>query len=223
MSRRIPASELHLEYDRAYPKELARTCLSIFQELSLLNLASTTYEYLFSDCQERLDLLSRTAPSFFLLVRRAFRREIVLTVARLCDPPRTAGKPNASLRYLLETIGRLGQKDLAEEIERQLAQVSPIVKSIVGQRNKKIAHSDLGVVTGLSEPLPGLQWGELRQVVRGLTDIMNLVERHYRKTETRYDLLIESGGPDHLIFALQQAEQYEREQREKDLGKGPNV
>jgi hypothetical protein len=64
-------------------------------------------------------------------------------------------------------------------------------------------------------PQDSLALDQIQSIIDMINGIMNLVEDAYCNAETKFEMPIEEGGADHLVFALRQAERYEEQEREE--------
>ena len=55
------------------------------------------------------------------------------------------------------------------------------------------------------------------QMVRMINGILNVIERDLRNGETRYEDVIEHGGADHLVCALEMAQEADLREKEEAL------
>ena len=105
MARHMSGAEVREQHLRVLGEELGNLYNRLYQELTLLCAKWQEYRKLYAVSPERVALLNRTAPFFFVTAERVFWEDILLHLARLTDPPKSAGKPNLSIMSLLK-IGR---------------------------------------------------------------------------------------------------------------------
>ncbi len=96
----------------------------------------------------RVHLLNHTASGFFGLCQVAFQTETLIALSRLCDPPESCGKKNASIGYLQRLIRGYCSVDsalaeLADRIEVHCNEIAHSYSKIKPFRNKFLSHSDL--------------------------------------------------------------------------------
>lgn len=101
--------------------------------------------------RKSLDLLNRTASTFFDRCRHALAHDIVLTICQITDPAKLHGKSNLTLKQMLLRMKEAGEcdRDLVARLEEQLHKVDKAVESFREVRNKRLAHLDLEVNLGL--------------------------------------------------------------------------
>ena len=82
--------------------ELGEVYSALWQETALLSIRWFEFLELFATKPSRIDLLNRAAPRFFRTVQDVLFEAVVLHVARMVDPPKSAGKENLSLQAVVE-------------------------------------------------------------------------------------------------------------------------
>ena len=98
---------------------------------------------LFWSGDTRAKLLHRTASGFFDTVYRAILRDVLLGIARLNDPRKTAGQDNLVLERLLHLPEVVADATLCATVMDQFAEVRQRVKLFRDYRHKYLAHLDL--------------------------------------------------------------------------------
>jgi len=72
-------------------EDLGRVYYALWQEVAHLHVLYREYQVLFYE-KETVDLLNSTASSFFAMTQRLLINEIFLSISRITDPLKTAGK-----------------------------------------------------------------------------------------------------------------------------------
>ncbi|MGA2065208.1 MAG: hypothetical protein ABSG86_09570 [Thermoguttaceae bacterium] len=123
--------------------------------------------------REAADLLRSIANDFFALVQGALANSVILSLGRLSDPPGTPGRYNLSFPRLLMLIdGALDPALVAEAKGKWQALVAARgTLSIRALRNKRLAHTDLAVVSGTTT-VAGVSVGEIEALLGGMRDIL---------------------------------------------------
>lgn len=101
-------------------------------EVGILHLYWKEFLEFFGTSQQRIDRLNQGAPGFFRMLQDELFSTNVLHIARLTEPPKTAGKENLTLSKLPELvddrdlknklIGLLGLSNASNVILSRLAQ-----------------------------------------------------------------------------------------------------
>jgi hypothetical protein len=70
-------------------------------------------------------------------------------------------------------------------------------------RNRHIAHRDLSLaLKAPAEPLAEASKKQMDQALKALSDVLNAVDIHYKKSETRFDMTPRHGGAVYLLYVL---------------------
>src|SRR6266851_3091775 len=94
---------------------------ALWQEVTLINMRWHEFVELFGTKKTRIDLLNRAAPFFFRTVQDTLWEAILLHLARLTDPPQSAGKSNLTIRNLPNLITDATLKaDVTKLVEQAL-------------------------------------------------------------------------------------------------------
>jgi len=83
------------------PEPIREPIRSIALEVMLLHAEWDKNCQLFEGSPQQLAILDATAPACFRIIHHCIKTDIILSLARLTDPPASAGKPNLSLRRLM--------------------------------------------------------------------------------------------------------------------------
>src|SRR5438270_3135411 len=100
MGAQSTAEEVHQQYLDAMGPKLGELYSKLWNECVSLHWKWEEYVALFGTTPERIDLLNRSAPSFFRVVQDTLWENILLHIARLTDPPQSVGKDNLTIRRL---------------------------------------------------------------------------------------------------------------------------
>ena len=125
----------------------------IGNELKLLWWQMEAWQELFDiEQQKRQALIQTTAPGFFSIVQVTLAESILLRIARLMDPPKSAGQENSTIRNLGETLSGDSQDSLPSDIRsltEEWSKKDSQTKDEQGKyarlkvlRNKWLAHND---------------------------------------------------------------------------------
>ena len=190
---------------------------AISEELGELHLKWLLFSQLY-ESEDVVNLLTESAPTFFGTCQSVFLDNIILSISRLTDPPKTCGKENLTLERILDSIDS-SFKDLRAELQEILKVVKDSCLFIKNHRDRRIAHSDLKTYfQDHPEPLLGITKEEIEKALLGLRTFVNKVELHFLRIETGYEYLAVADGSSNLVGCLYDAKIY-RDQ----LGKVDNV
>jgi hypothetical protein len=156
------------------------------------------FSQLFTD-PNKVKILNATAASLFQSVEGSMLSDILLSIIRLTDRPKSMGQENLSFNNLIQ---EMPDGSLRAEVVKLLSQIKEKTKDIKTWRDKKLSHNDLQKALG-SFSLPQIQKKDLTDTLELIPRIMNLVHGHFADIEVRYDMSITSQDGDSLLFYLE--------------------
>jgi len=196
------ASQAKADHIAAMGQPLGEQYSALWQELVWLYRIWGEYEDLYGTKPSRVELLNRAAGSFFRVVQDALWEQTLLHIARLTDPPRSAGKPNLSIQGLLSVIEDSKAKEtVSKEVDKAL-NASDFCRD---WRNRRIAHRDLDLALERHpQALAPASRAQVRNALDSIAKVMNAVSMHYLDNETHFKGRLHSGGAS-LLYLLDTA------------------
>ena len=171
------------------------------------------FSQLFTD-QNRVKILNATAISLFQSIEESMLFDILLSITRLTDPPKSVGRENLSFENLLQEIP---SGPLRAGIVNLLSQIKQTAKDIETWRKKKLGHNDLQKAFG-SFSLPPIQKKDLTDTLELIPKVMNLIYGHFSDTEVKYEMCVTSQDGDSLLFYLEYGlDAWEEDKRSHNL------
>ena len=189
------------------PADLREVYQALQQQVLWLIAKRKIYVELYSD-KETVALLNRASPPTFRTVQDALFADTVMSLARMGDPPRSAGKDNLSFRRL--------KKILEEHFDGEISSsCSKLVDAFVDEseplrtiRNRQLAHSDLKTVLGANtDPLPGVSLALIGSLLDRAAEILNELAGAILDSHTTYDDVDSGFSAEGLLIALRLAEE----------------
>ncbi|MFC1611120.1 hypothetical protein ACFL6C_09185 [Myxococcota bacterium] len=166
------------------------------------------FEKLYADDPATVALLNETAGNTFRVIEDSLFESIVLAIARLLDPAKTASQKNLTLQALIDCLRANGQQQLAKSLDSDLKTLKQAAASLRKHRNKRLAHTDCAIKEGASQ-LPALTMGIVRDAAAQVHKLLNRVESALSKSSTAFDYTtLTHGGPGSLIRRLAEAKAY---------------
>jgi hypothetical protein len=154
-------------------------------------------------------LLNKTAPLFFHIVQDIFVDNIILSIQRLLDPAKPAGKQTLSIAHMIDHLAQSGPATLYSEVQDLYSHICSNAARLKTIRDKRLAHNDLSEKRNQSASLyTGVTRTFIDEQITSLCNLMNKIHSSLNDTETHY----ESAGnlPDGslaLIDALRRLDQ----------------
>jgi len=167
-------------------KALGEQYSALWQQLAHLNFRWQGYVELFGEKPSRIDLMNEAAASFFGHLESEKWESILLHLARLTDPPRSAGKFNLTVQSF---------PDLIQDADLRVVLTSKVQVAVQAAmfcrdwRNRRLAHIDLDY--GLDRSVNPLQNGsraDVRMALEALANVMNAISIHYLDSTTSFDV-----------------------------------
>jgi hypothetical protein len=181
MSRTLSADETRQEYITAMGQDLGSVFYRLYHELTLLHIRWREYTELFGTKPERVDLLNRAAGWFFRLVQATMEDYIVLSLSRITDKPKVAGKDTLTVQRLPKLVSDPG---LAAEVQALVDVALVKTKSARDRRNRSIAHIDLLLALGQgAQPLEAASLQSVREALEAIAAVLNRLQVAYLATE----------------------------------------
>src|SRR5665213_1119950 len=175
---------------------------ALWQEVAVLHFDWHEYNELFGAKPERIILMNEVAPHFFRLIQDRLWGTTLLHLARLTDPAKSPGndKTNLSIKGLANLIT---DAKLKEQVSKLVDEAVKSTEFARDWRNRLIGHRDLKLA--LEQPTTPLAQGSRAQVkaaLKAIADVLNAIEGHYFRSETRFDLGGPLGGAVSLLHVL---------------------
>jgi hypothetical protein len=193
--------ELEVRNVKALGEAFGKQYTALFSEVGMLHLYWKEFLELFGTSDKRIERLNRSAPSFFSMLQGQQFASTVLLVARLTDPPKSAGKENLTIQNLPLLV-----KDatLKGELERLVDDAIQKAQFCRDWRNRQYAHADLALATRdtKASPLPAAPKEKIKDVLAALSDVVNAIERLYFKSGCSLDSITTHEGAATLLYVL---------------------
>jgi AbiU2 len=216
MSNARSAEEAKLHYIEMMGEPLGTIFHALWQEIARLHTTWSQYVELYGTKAERVDILNDTAPLFFRVIQDSLWEQTLLHIARLTDPPSSAGKPNLTIRRLADLID---DQLVANEVRRLVERAWQSCEFCRDWRNRRIAHSELALSVEVGiRPLKPASRDGVNRALQSLTDVLNAVTNHYTQSTTFFEG-VNSGSAVNLLYVIHEGLKG-REQRRARWKKG---
>jgi len=174
----------------------------LWQRVARLHGNWIIYRQLFGQSEQLVDMLNRCASAFFAVVQDVLLSDVQLSLSRLADPPKSMGRPNATLATLISQIEAAEGSD-RPELHARLEEYRGSCERIKIRRNKYLAHYDYeALVKNASAPLDGPSRQEIEQALAALRRFMSDVENHFAEVPTGFEHFISRNDGADLVWWL---------------------
>ncbi len=201
--------ETKKHYITAMGEDLGTIFYALWQEVGWLHNEWDEYLQLFGTTPSRIELMNNAAPRFFRMIQDELVDVIVLRIARLTDPPKSAGRSNLTIQQLPTKIkDQSFSNQVLKLVEAAVAAAEPCR----ARRHRRIAHNALDLSLGVqTDSLPDLTRENITAAIVSLAKVVNGVSFHYANSTTEFGLGSSSGGARALIRILEDGVQKKAE------------
>jgi hypothetical protein len=162
---------------------------------------------LFAAGPETSKLLNDTAGALFDTLYRVLIRDILLSIARLTDPLKTAGKEHLVLERVMELPEVGGDAELAAAASSALAEIKALAGRFRDYRNKYLAHLDLPTSLAPSgDVLPSIVRAAVDAILVAFAKFFNRIDGPLRDRHVLFKDVAMHGGARSLVKALNEAQ-----------------
>lgn len=185
----------------------------IYNEINWLSFKWSEYCQLFAIKETRIELLNKSAPSFFFLVQKTLIDSIILEIAKLTDPIESCKKKNITLRAIPNYID---DEILKSEIQND---IDELIKKIIffrDKRNQIISHMDFEFyLDNKATTTESATKNKIDTAIKSIYSIYNKIEKFYFDTSTLYQFIQIERGAESLLHLIEYGIQFRQEAMEK--------
>lgn len=215
MSSHRTAEESKQHYIEQLGDELGSVFYALYNELVWQHVKWNEYEELFGTKQSRIELINRVSPLFFKIAQDALWDDSLLNIARITDPPKSAGKHNLTIQKLPDLV----EEELKDKVLSSVNKAIEKSSFCRDRRNRKLAHKDLSLaLKDTAKPLEPASRKNVGDALSSIATVLNTVVNHYMDTTIFFDIPSSPGGVNSLLYVLDDGLKAEeaRRQRLKD-------
>jgi uncharacterized protein (DUF2267 family) len=197
------------DVDSRFPGAIQDLWSTLKSEVVWLHGRWIVYRQLYGTSSERVDLLNRSASTFFYILQMTLLHDVQLSLSKISDPAGSGSRRNMTLDAFVEQLEDAGQASVAAEIKPLVAAYHASCVKLRQRRNKSIAHYDLNtMLTAKVTPIEGPSRAEIETALEALRKVMNHVELHYTQSQTAYEHFIMTHDGDQVIEVLKRGLRY---------------
>jgi len=187
-------------------------CNALRNECVWVNLKWQKYVGLFGTNKKRIDILNRTAPSFWV-VQGALWDDTLLHLCRLTDPPKSMGRNNLTIQLL---PAQIEDEAFRQEIQTLIGEAVETTGFARDWRNRNIAHRDLSLKLNEGvEPLESANRSKVKQAIVAICNVINEINLHYFDASIHFEPIEQPGGVRALLIHLNRSCLFEEKQLER--------
>ena len=184
-----------------------------------LNVQWEMFHDLYADSSNH-DIFDRTGPAFWTQLWSQLADAIFLSVSKFFDPAVSSGKENVSMQAIMRYAEVVPfREDLMHRYE---SLKSVWERGIKDWRHKRIAHSDLGTISGKTK-LPDVPLADFETLVNGITGFVREIQHRLYQRDVSYRCSVTGWVPQVLEYLRRGVAQKDEElktmrRRIDDLG-----
>jgi len=199
----MSAEEVRDEHLRILGTEFGQVYHSLHDELIWLYAKWLEYRKLYAASPERVELLNDAGPFFFRVVQDVLWDDVLLHLARLTDSPKSAGKPNMTMKRL---AGIVTDPQLASAVEQLVGEAERLCGFARGTRHRHLAHRDFNLAVKSAgagvDPLPPASRQDVDVAMAALAAVLNRIESHYFGSTVGFEHFSPVGGAESVVYSL---------------------
>ena len=190
------------------PKDLQDLFEPLKNQLIWVHAKWNISQQLFDHSKERLELLSRIAPSFFRIMDFVYRDDLFISICRLTDQTK-----QQSLNRLIKILKNHMNHQKYTDLTAIMANINQKTVPLTEWRNRKIAHSELVMnIKKGPDPLPEVTRNSINEVLEDMRKLMDEVEVYFTGNSTAYEYVALQGDGNNIAYILSA---YENQRIEK--------
>ena len=179
----------------------------VFQVLEM-SARYKVYCQLFSETQERIDLMEDCAPNFFTITHDTLLDDLAMILCRLTDPPTQGDRENPFENLVFERLlaeaGLERGKPESDEFYLLLRTIKKDCQKFRSHRNRRIAHAEVSTALNKAQ-LPKISKEALKDSVENIILLLKKVDGYLGLVDTEYEDMILEGDGNQIIWLLEQA------------------
>lgn len=191
---KMTSHQVKNEYLNAMGEENGELFHHLSSEFAWIYVLWNEYKIIFRE--KNYDILNKTAPGFFRIIKRQFIHDIVLGMCRINDPKESMGNKNLSIKRLVD----IAKKGHRKNIKERLNEIDEKICNIKKYRHKIISHNDLE--TNLKKTAsPQVKFEEIESCLFEINELLNYFKSLYGMPNTLYKRTKTSSGHSAALIA----------------------
>jgi hypothetical protein len=169
-------------------------------EVTRLHYYWIVYRQILGASENRIHIVNKTTPSFFILYQDLMIEYITLELSKLTDPINFGKNKNLSFYYLLEQIKDAVATEFNDRLIAILNKLKSSTELFRKRRNKIVAHNDVNYV--FQKDTFGISRQNVEEALKDVREFMNEIELHYFNNQTLYEEFITNPASDGIALLI---------------------
>ena len=192
------------------------------RELLLVRVKWQQFEALFGT-EENVNLVNQVASGFFRLVQDMFLDNVILSLTRLLDPPRSTGKDNLTIERLIASLPASVAPTVVAAVTADLEDIRSVAGGLTIIRNKLLAHNSLDEKqSGAATLYSGVTRNLITSVIDRLGALVNRLRQELNELTMLYEVTVYPHGAERLLSKLRRLAELPPRGRKGSQGRQPN-
>lgn len=207
------AEEVKQHYVERMGEELGSVFDALWNEVAWLYKEWSEFVELFGTKPSRIELLNETASLFFKIVQASLWEGTLLHIARLTDPPISAGKQNLTIKRLPNLIQ---VPEVAAKVTKLIEVAVEKAKFCRDWRNRYIAHCDLQLaIDEGAKPLTPVSKMQVKDALEAIAAVLNAIAEYYIRSTTAFGAMPGLYGAESLLYVIDDGLKAEKARQER--------
>jgi hypothetical protein len=192
----------------------------LYNETVWLTTKWAEYKELYGTKESRIDLMNKTAPTFFYIIEKTLWKDLLLGISRITDTPEMRFGKETKKNITFRAVSTFIEiPELKQEIENDVSDLLNNADFCRKWRNRRIAHFDyeLNINEKTAKPLEPANRKELQDVIKKLQQLTNKLYFHYIGSTLIFDFTRGYNGAISLLYYLQDGLRFKDLKYEKKL------
>lgn len=169
-------------------------------EVTRLHYYWIVYRQILGASENRIHIVNKTTPSFFILYQDLMIEYITLELSKLTDPINFGKNKNLSFYYLVEQIKDKVAIEFHERLIEILDKLKLATELFRKRRNKIVAHNDVKSV--FQKVKFGISRQNVEESLKVVREFMNEIELHFFNKQTLYEEFITDPDSDGIALLI---------------------
>ena len=174
--------------DPRIPQAIRSLWEALDTEITWLHGRWIIFRQLYGTSEERVDLLNKSAGTFFNVIQDVLLNDVQLSLTKIGDPAGSGERENMTLAALRNVLLDIDEVAAANKLNVAMRNFEGACEKVRHRRHKWIAHFDRSAMLNQRvNPRTGPSREEIEYALAALREAMNCLSLHYTETTIAYE------------------------------------